>query len=247
MRCLRRWGWSEQEQNTKHQSMILFYMETVDNLKLIRNNFIHIKFELARKTSLFFRIAKEAHHACYRAMIEALKSSNNFFVTNQNNKLYRYQRGDDPWMEIRKTSVPGCKFAWRYSKPVQCIKPTMQSKSSKKSQTKDFLISFWDALAMIQAECFMLQFVQSKCINVTDDEMKILEWLHREIRNEFEHFIPKFYGAPISDLRNATNICIRFTKELLFNSGNVLWVSSPKKLESLIDNVSNKLASSPKP
>jgi hypothetical protein len=71
-------------------------METVDNFTLIENNLVHIEFKLNRQEPSFFRVAKEAHHTFYRAMIEALRGSNNFFVTNKDNKVFRYKRGDEP-------------------------------------------------------------------------------------------------------------------------------------------------------
>jgi hypothetical protein len=36
----------------------------------------------------------------------------------------------------------------------------------------------------------MGQFVHSAVVPVCDEDMKTLEWLHEEIRNEYEHFIP---------------------------------------------------------
>jgi hypothetical protein len=48
--------------------------------------------------------------------------------------------------------------------------------------------------------------------------MKTLEWLHEHVRNEYEHFKPMCYMAPVSDLLMAARLCMRLSQELLFVS-----------------------------
>lgn len=76
---------------------------------------------------------------------------------------------------------------------------------------------------MIQTECFMAQFMHSAVVPVCDEDMKTLEWLHEEIRNEYEHFIPKSYTAPVQDLLAAAELCLHLARKLLFDSENVLF------------------------
>ena len=73
---------------------------------------------------------------------------------------------------------------------------------------------------MIQTECFMGQLVHSKAVPLADDSMATLEWLHERVRNEYEHFVPKYYSSPVSDLVAATDLCLRVAQALLFESGN---------------------------
>jgi len=221
-------------------------LEDIGNFILIENNLVHIDFELNREQPSYFRIAKEAHHALYRSMVEALRGTANISITGRRDKdrIYKYKLGNNPWMEIRKTNVAGCKSAWRFSEPIQCDEPQIQNESIEKSAHDDFLIGFFDALAMIQTECFMSKYVHSRPLNVHDNEIAILEWLHEDIRNEFEHFVPKLYTAAVSDLSQASVLCLRLIQELLFESGNVIHHSSPDGLKNLIREVSSKLGSS---
>ena len=71
--------------------------------------------------------------------------------------------------------------------------------------------------------------------------MSILEWLHEDIRNEFEHFVPKTYIAAASELSEALAICLKLTRQLLFESGNVIHHASPLELENLIRDISERL------
>jgi hypothetical protein len=107
----------------------------------------------------------------------------------------------------------------------------------------DYLISFYDSLAMIQTECFMHKFVDSKEVLVSDDEMKQLEWLHENIRNEYEHFVPKSYSAPSLDLIELTILSLHLSKKLLFDSKNVYPLDEYKHLAINFDNLNKKFLS----
>ena len=151
-------------------------------------------------------------------MIEALKGSANLAITSRPSKPseHKYQIGDEPWKGIHKVLVTGCNVAWRFSKPAQCEPPIINyGLRPDLPKGNDYLISFYDALAMIQADCFMKQTINSKTVQVSDIDMQRLEWLHGEIRNEYEHFVPKSYIAPIYNLVEATIVSLRLCKDLL--------------------------------
>ena len=172
--------------------------ETIDNLNLIENGLLHIRFEHSRDEPSFFRVAREAHLILYRSMIEALKGSANLAIISRPSKPreHKYQIGDEPWKEIHKVRVTGCNVAWRFSEPAQCEPPIINYDLQPDLPNRDdYLISFYDALAMIQADCFMQQFIYSKTVQVSDIDMQRLEWLHEDIRNKPEHFVPKSYIA----------------------------------------------------
>jgi hypothetical protein len=86
---------------------------------------------------------------------------------------------------------------------------------------------------MIQAEPFMHRFVDSKPVEVPDEEMQVLEWLHEMVRNEFEHFIPKLYLVSQDLLLNASRISIELSQKLLFESGLMLEILLPENLKIL--------------
>jgi len=224
-------------------------METVDkidNLRLIENSLLHMQFELDRESPSYFRLAREAHLLLYRTMIESLTGSNWQNVTEHRSKnnSVEYKIGDKPWQEIHKVKIDGCDRAFRFSVPVECAQPPESRindvflKNVFRSLHNAKLIGFYDALAMIQAECFMREFIFSKSIPISDKDMKTFEWLHEDIRNEYEHFIPKFYSVAVHELIMATELCLCVSKELLFESGNVLFHTVTKEsLKELLESV----------
>ena len=91
---------------------------------------------------------------------------------------------------------------------------------------------------MVQTECFMNQYVGSRIFEVSDEDMRLYEWLHERIRNDYEHFVPKIYLSPIQDLIAAAWLCIKFSKELLFESGNVVFhIVKPEDLDKLFHEI----------
>jgi hypothetical protein len=215
--------------------------ESINNLSLIENGLLHIGFEMNRPEPSMFRAARESHLVLYRSMIEALKGSANLEVTGRPSKsrIHRYQLGNGLWKEIHKVPVPGCDGAWRFSQPVLCHAPRINCTKLPQPTHDDYLIPFYDALAMIQSECFMHQYVMSREVAVTDDEMKLLEWLHEDIRNEYEHFVPKGYAAPIPSLAKPAMLCLRLSRELLFDSKTVFPSGHYKELAVTIDHMND--------
>ena len=207
-------------------------LEAIDNPLLIENNFIHLEFELEQEYRNFLRVVKEAHTALYRTMIEALRGTANISITGKStdpNRVVRSKRGNEPWTEIRKHAIPGCNRAWRFSDPKECEEPGMREDIQSEPQFDNYLIGFFDALAMIQTDTFMGRYVFSKAVQVSDEEMKTLETLHY-YKNEFDYFVPKSFLAHKSDVPNLLKPCLRIVKELLFKSGNIMPVFIPKNL-----------------
>jgi len=219
-------------------------MDEITNLRLVENGLFHIEFECDRAVPSYFRIAREAHLLLYRSMTEALRGSANLAVTAQlpNDRSVCYQRGTGQWQEIHRTVIPECKKAWRFSEPAPCAPPNTSTRCSAQPSDRNYLIGFYDTLAMIQTECFMGRFVHSRWRFLPDMDMKHLEWLHERIRNEYEHFVPKFYIAPARDLLQASRICIDVSDNVLFESNNVLFHGmSQEPLRSLLRSVFGKV------
>lgn len=216
-------------------------LDTIDNLKLIGNSLEHLNFELERTDSSYFRIARESHLILYRGMIQVLKGSANLDITGRptKNRQHRYHKGNFPWKEIHKEELKFCEKAWRFSTPVECNPPEIDYQIIPPME--DFLIAFYDALAMIQTECFMNKSLKSKTISVSDEEMQVLEWLHENVRNEYEHFTPRLYTAPTYKLCKASIISLTLTKKLIFESGNVISAVRYKNIESLINQSLQKI------
>src|SRR5258706_9928002 len=218
--------------------------ENIDNHSLIYNGLEHIEYELNRSSTSYFRGTREAHQVLYRSLIEALKGTANLTVTGKprGNREHRYRFDCEPIKKIHKKSISGCRYAWRFSSPtiVQSSDETQESTDAHyTSKSEDFLIPFYDALAMIQSECFMLQFVDSQTVDISDQEMGLIEWLHERIRNEYEHFIPKSYSAPIHDLLQATRVSLSKASACLFDSNNVMFYThsiTKSAMETKINN-----------
>jgi hypothetical protein len=219
--------------------------DSINNLSLIENGLIHVDFELSRNNPSYFRIAREAHLISYRSMIEALRGSANLAVTGRPSKKRQhfYQIGNEPSKEIHKIEVSECRHAWRFSEPIIADFPVITPKiQNTLSGILDFLIPYYDALAMIQAECFMIRFVHSKVVSVADEEMRLLEWLHENVRNEYEHFVPKYYLTPVNDLIECSIICVQLSYKLLFQCGNVVPHDNVSQMKDLSENIEQSLS-----
>ena len=211
--------------------------EKIENLILLENGLEHIQFELNKAQPLFFRIGKEAHLFLYRSMVEALRGTANLEITGRpisKSRIVKYRIGDEPWLQVEKTKVDGCRHAWRYGDPVPTLEPDDDGKPFDISEVSDYLQIFYDLLAKIQATSYMSKYVGSKPIRVPDNEMLVLEWLHENIRNEFEHFIPKLYGVSISDLISASVICLSLSFKL-FESGNMTFYSDSSTIKNALE------------
>ena len=95
---------------------------------------------------------------------------------------------------------------------------------------------------MIQADRFMHLYVMSREVPVTDHEMQLLEWLHEEIRNDYEHFVPKVYVAPADALLETTTLSVRLSRELLIDSRPVFASDDYERLTITIDSIIEKLS-----
>lgn len=229
------------------------YYDEIDNLSLIENGLLHIEFELSRKTSSYFRIARESHRILYCAMIEVLKGTSNIPVTGKlpTDTERIYTRGNGIWKKIKRIKIKECEKAWRFSEPEECSEPKnekLEAENNDKSlgnnlqeKQKEYLIPYYEALAKIQTECYMDQNVRSKAFLISDEDMKMYEWLHEEIRNNYEHFFPSTHLSPISDLCLSAKLCLTLSKDLLFKSANVFFHDNNQdELNSLFDDTLKK-------
>lgn len=197
-------------------------VQWVQNLDLIRDNLRHLRVELSRDSPFWFRVGKEAYQTLCRSMVEALRGSANLAITGSRrprNRRIHYRLGECKWKVIEKSPVPGCHLAWRFSSPVPQDPP--QEATDGRGAADDNLIGFFDLLAMIQTECFICRMVEARPVVVPDQDMRQLEWLHESIRNEFEHFMPKLYGADFEDLRRGSTIALDLSRRLFVESGTV--------------------------
>lgn len=220
--------------------------EEIDNIALIWDNVRHMDFELGREQAAAFRLAREAHQILLRCMVEALRGTANLAITGRpqdtKRRLY-FCRDGKHWHVIEKTIVPDCRMGWRYSSPRACEEPRVSVEDPPDEQIfDDYLRGFYDLLAMIQAEAYMKQYYMSKSVAVSDAEMYTLEWLHERVRNEFEHFVPKLFLVHRDSCLGAAGICLKLSKELLFESGNVVHLEGVMALRDEIPRLMARIA-----
>ena len=241
--------------NKKEKEKMTKYHDEIDNIKLIKNGLMHLLCELQQDDPSWHRIAREAHLVLYRSMIEALRSTDNIAITGKKSKdrEHSYKLGLEPWKKIKKISIDGCDKAWRFSIPESLNpqpEPFEQENDTNTTETPsddrpmdDFLVPFYDALAMIQAENFMETMVHSKKVSVSNEDMHNLELLHESVRNPYEHFVPCTRLAPKTLLCSVTKLCISLSRELLFESGNVhFYIETEKEgITNFINQISSKL------
>lgn len=218
--------------------------ERIHNLILLENGLEHVDFEIEKSDPLFFRAAKESHLILYRSMVEALRGTANLSITGapkDKKRIVCYKIGNEPWFQIQKASVTGCKSAWRYGEPSVINEPSTGEDKYDASRISDHLQGFYELLAKVQTKCFMSQYVDSKPIQVHDKEMVLLEWLHEEIRNEFEHFVPKLYSVSTSDSIASSILCLELSFKLLFESRNVSPLDDMSEVEQCLNRLVKQL------
>ncbi len=180
-------------------------------------------------------------------MVEVLRGTSNSIVTNKfsdKEKKMVFKVGNKPEVLIKKVNVEGCKYAWRFSSPQIISNYKISNSDIRDVEDNDYLIGFYDLLAMIQCDYFMKYHTQATTVIINESELKDLEWLHQEIRNKYEHFIPKAYGAPINDLLYVSQICIRICEEILVNPTNIYFMYNDKFFKNYIKKIKQNFISS---
>lgn len=199
--------------------------EAVSNPILILDAMAHLNHELHNNRRLF-RVAVESHQILHRTMVQALRGSNNLNITGRRPKRWevRYQYSNDPWKYITEQAIENCNKAWRFTEPQICD-PVVSSHNVPTPIERlldQHLLGFYDFLAMVQTECYMSRLTISKPINISDEEMQILEWLHEDVRNAIEHFVPSSRLIETESMIEAIHLCIRYSVQLICESGTIL-------------------------
>jgi hypothetical protein len=221
--------------------------QSVDNLRLLDRDLQHILFELARPLPNFFYLGRQCHQVLLRSLVEALRGSANLAITHSGSRKNEppnlrvvYQLGNNPELQINPVPVVGCTKAWRFSSPTPSTAPAPPG-SPAHLEPFESLVSFYRLLAMAQADCFMCHYVHSRPVAVSDQDMSLIEWLHEHIRNEFEHFVPKSYLAPVANLVAASRRCIGLAEELLFECNATNPALFPRGIATRLRSVGSKL------
>jgi hypothetical protein len=209
-------------------------VERISNLTLIDDGVRVIEFQLSQKRPSYFRIARECHLLLLRSMVEALRGSANLAILGRpkdKTRTVTYRVATEPWKEIHKEIVPTCTHAWRYSAPTPAFAPPAAGPTAPPAE-EDHLLGFYDLLARIQADCFMCHVFGACAATISDRELRDLEWLHEQVRNEFEHYVPRGYTVGVPALLNASLIALHWSRWLLYSSGSAFLYEPPRGLQA---------------
>jgi hypothetical protein len=88
---------------------------------------------------------------------------------------------------------------------------------------KNKLISFSEVLKRTQEDRWMQQFTHSRTLSLTDNQKKSIGKLRKDIRNNFEHFIPKGWSIELSGMPKIVLDVVEVIEFLALSSGNPLW------------------------
>lgn len=92
---------------------------------------------------------------------------------------------------------------------------TVKTKSGHK------LIRFAEAIARCQEWEHMVQFTHSKPLVLTTEQKESIRWLEKAWRNNFEHYIPKFWFIEMHDFPPVAIDVLDVIRFLALKSGNV--------------------------
>ena len=124
---------------------------------------------------------------------------------------------------------------------IQGTNPDRVKELDKKTgQIKDRLISFSEALKRTQEDKWMRQFTHSRTLSLTSDQKQSIKKLGEDIRNNFEHFIPKGWSIEISGMPKIVSDVVEVIDFLAFSSGNPLWdteLDHERRIRNAIDTI----------
>lgn len=94
------------------------------------------------------------------------------------------------------------------------------SERNKRSMGRS-LISFREALRRCQQSTHMLFWVQSKVLTLNSNEKWAIDKLSQTLRNNFEHYQPKFWSIEVSGMPLIVKHVCRVIRFLALESGNL--------------------------
>ncbi len=187
------------------------------------------------------------HHALYSLCIATLVHGNYEVVLKSqgtDDKHYFRRGSEDKWKKskiVRRSDSPYYKIEWT---EIENSPPEVKNKPNKKTK-KGQLISFWSALARVQdQEYWMGRLSEIKALNLSESQVKNIVWLVVDVRNDLMHFIPKYYGISIDDLKAAYIDLIEVIEFLAFKSNPFLFSLKSeleKPLKDAINSIKQKI------
>jgi len=88
------------------------------------------------------------------------------------------------------------------------------------------LKSFGKIMEMSQEESCMKQLCISQTLVLTKEQKKAIDFIHKELRNKLEHFIPKLWGIELSGIPKMIASCFEVIEFLALESNNILFMDN---------------------
>lgn len=116
---------------------------------------------------------------------------------------------------------------------IQGTNPDRVTYKTKKGVEK--LIGFDEALKRCQNPQWMLQYLHSKCFQLSKEEKASIKFLKNILRDSFQHFIPRGWLIEIHGMPQMVIDCLNVIRFLAIESGNCFYKASlQKKIKSLV-------------
>ena len=186
-------------------------------------------------------VAFAIHHALYSFAIHALTKGNYEWVlscgrsSDSDNGRF-WKRGNEVnWWRSKRQPFPGFRGAYRIvweetNEEPPASRPSDETSLSHLARGK--LIGFWTAFARIQDERWMGGTVISHPVSISDDEFRNIAWLTERVRNDLQHFVPKYLGIEIAGIVVGTSATVRVIENLVFGT-NTIWFHDEQQKERI--------------
>jgi hypothetical protein len=105
------------------------------------------------------------------------------------------------------------------------------------------LADFMELYKRVKHQDTMNLFVHSKPLEASREMDSSVSYLHSNLRNKFEHFLPGGWSIEIDDLPYVVQRCVSAISFLALESGNIFWVDNPSRedLQGLLTDITKKL------
>ncbi|MFZ2640929.1 MAG: hypothetical protein WA117_08055 [Verrucomicrobiia bacterium] len=184
-------------------------------------------------------VAFAIHHDLYSFAVVALTRGNFQWVLScgrssddDNGRLWK-QGEEVKWWRSKRQPFPKFRGAYRIvweetNEEPLASRPSDESSLSLLANGK--LIGFWTAFARILDKRWMGGSVISRPVSVSDNEFRDIAWLTTRVRNDLQHFVPKYSGIEIAGIVAGTSAAIRVIEDLVFGT-NAIWFRDKEQKE----------------
>lgn len=163
-------------------------------------------------------IAISLDHAFYGFCVSAVAIHDPINVLKGiDDEGHMFERPGQGWKKSKRIYVKDCRHAYRIK--WEPCDPPAESFAAYEPFPSTNLVGFWTALARVQDHIlWMARLSNTRALDLSDDQMRNIFWLHEFVRNEFVHFIPKTQTISIKSILTTSKDVINVIVFLVFNT-----------------------------